>query len=87
MDATKEAVDLLENLPALWGAATMFERRKLLLTTLDAGHVDTGDEKSIVSIHPKPAFQPLLEIATTRKGSDFVLQKQDAPGSRALWSV
>ncbi len=49
--------------------------------------VDTVDKKSIVSIQPKPAFQPLFEIAKTRKGGDFVQQKQDAPGSLALWSV
>ena len=87
VDATKQAVDLLENLPALWEEATLSERRKLLLTMLEAVYVDTVDQKSIVSIQPKPAFQPLFEIATSRKGSDIVLKKQDAPGSLVLWGV
>ena len=87
VDATKQAVELLENLPALWEEATLSERRKLLLTMLEAVYVDTVDQKSIVSIQPKPAFQPLFEIATTRKGSDIVLNKQDAPGSLVLWGV
>ena len=87
VDATKQAVELLENLPALWEEATLSERRELLLTMLEAVYVDTVDQKSIVSIQLKPAFQPIFEIATTRKGSDIVLNKQDAPGSPVLWGV
>ena len=51
---------------------------------ISAVYVDTVDKKSI---QPKPAFEPLFEIATTRKGSDIALNKQDASGSLALWSV
>ena len=40
---------------------------------LDAVYLDTVEEKRIVAIRPKPAFRPLLEIATTREGSDIVL--------------
>ena len=40
---------------------------------LDAVYVDAVEEKAIVAIRPKPAFQPLFEIATTREGSDIVL--------------
>ena len=40
---------------------------------LDAVYVDTVEEKAIVAIRPKPAFTPLFEIATARKGSDVVL--------------
>ena len=61
VDAAKEAAKLLENLPVLWGAATLTERRKLLLTMLDAVYVDTVEEKAIVAIWPKPTFLPLLE--------------------------
>ena len=64
---------LLESLPTLWDQANPAERRKLLLTMLDAVYVDTVEEKAIVAIRPKPAFQPLFEIATTREGSDVVL--------------
>ena len=72
-DATQEAGKLLEDLPTLWGEASLAERRKLLLSMLDAIYVDTVQDKSIVAIRPKPAFQPLFEIATTRQGSDVVL--------------
>ena len=51
----------------------MAERRKLLLTMLDAVYVDTVEEKTIVAIRPKPAFRPLFEIATTRAESGVVL--------------
>ena len=44
----------------------MAERRKLLVTMLDAVYVDTVDEKAIVAIRLKPAFRSLFEIATTR---------------------
>ena len=73
VDAATEAGKLLENLPAMWEDADEAERRKLLLTILDAVYVDTVEEKAIVAIRPKPAFQPLFEIATTREGSDVVL--------------
>ncbi len=84
VDSAKEAGKLLEDLPALWEAATLAEQKKLLRTMLDAVYVDTVDEKAIVAIRPKPAFRPLLEIATTRAGSGVVLinqtpQTQDEP--------
>ena len=87
VDAAKEAGKLLEDLPALWEQANLSERRKLLQTMLDAVYVDTVEEKAIVSIRPKPAFRPLFEIATTRAGSGFILDKQDAPGSIVLRGV
>jgi len=80
VDSAKKAGELMENLPGLWEEANLSERRKLLLTMLEAVYVDTVDEKAIVAIRPKPAFQALLEIATTRKDSNVVLNKQDAPG-------
>jgi len=76
VDSAKEAGKLLEDLPALWEAATLAERRKLLLTMLDGVYVDTVDEKAIVAVRPKPAFRPLFEIATTRSGSGVVLINQ-----------
>ena len=73
VDAAREAGKLLEDLPTLWEEANLTERRMLLLAMLDAVYVDTVQEKSIVAIRPKPAFQPLFKIATTREGSDVVL--------------
>ena len=40
---------------------------------LDAIYVGAVAAKSIVAIRPKPAFQPLFEIATTRESSDVVI--------------
>jgi len=93
IDAAKEAGKLLESLPTLWEQASLTERRKLLITMLDAVYVDTVEEKSIVAIRPKPAFQPLFEIATTREGSEVVLINEppqtdfepEAAGSCLWW--
>ena len=46
---------------------------------LDAVYVDTVEEKSIIAIRPKPAFQPIFEIATTREGSDVFLINEQPP--------
>ena len=86
-DAAVTAGKLLEDLLRLREKADLGERQRILLTMRDCVYVDTVDKKSIVSIQPKPAFQPLFEIATTRKVGDFILQKQDAPGSLVLWGV
>ena len=51
------------------------------MTMLDAVYVDPVEEKSVVAIQPKPAFRPLFEIATTRKGSDVVLTNEAPPDS------
>ena len=46
------------------------------MTMLEAIYVDTVEERRIVAIRPKPAFKPLLEIATTREGSGIVLVQE-----------
>ena len=60
-------------MPELWATANLEERRKLLLTMMDAVYVDAKEERRIVAIGPRPAFRPLLEIATTRESSGIVL--------------
>ena len=50
----------------------MEERRKLLLTMLDAVYVDSK-ENAIVAIKPKAPFKPVFAVATTRKGSKVAL--------------
>ena len=40
-------------------AGNLTERRKLLVTMLDAVYVELKDEKRIVAIKPEPAFRPL----------------------------
>ena len=46
--------------------------RNLRLVMLDAVYVDTVEEKSVRAIRPKPAFRPILEVASTRGGSVVV---------------
>ena len=60
------------SLPKLWSSANLDERRRLLLTILDAVYVDSK-ENMIVAIKPKAPFKPVFEVATTREGSDVVL--------------
>jgi hypothetical protein len=46
---------------------------------LDAVYIETREERRVVAIRPKPAFRPLLEIATTREGAGVVLVKETPP--------
>ncbi len=55
--------------------------------------MDTVEEKAVVALRPKPAFQALFQIATTREGSGVVLYNENAPdhfsspedGSPCFW--
>ena len=47
-------------MPELWAAADLSERRRLLLTVLDAVYVDAREARAVVSIRPKRSFEPLL---------------------------
>jgi len=79
IDVAREAGKLLEDLPTLWQEANLSERHKLLHTTLDAVYVDTVEEKAIVALKPKPAFQALFQIATTLESSGVILYKENPP--------
>jgi hypothetical protein len=48
---------------------------------LDAVYVDMVEEKTIVAIRPKPAFQALFQVATTKEGSGVVPYNEKASGS------
>ena len=76
-DAAVTAGRLLEDLPRLWEKADLGERRRILITMLDAVYVNTVEERRIVAIRPRPAFRPLFEIATTRAGSGIVLVSEN----------
>ena len=78
-DLAKKAVDLVENLPRLWEDSKLTERRTLLSLNLDADYVDHVEERSIVVMKPKPAFQPLFEVANTREGSNVILITETPP--------
>ena len=66
-DAAAEAGRLIERLPNLWTGANLEERRKLLLTMLDAVYVDAKDERLIVAVRPRALFKPVFQMATTRE--------------------
>jgi len=86
-NAAEEAGKLLMDLPRLWAGATPEERRKLLLSMLDAVYVDAKEEKRIVGIKPKPPFRPIFQVATTKEGSGVVLMKEppESTGGSCLW--
>jgi len=88
-DAAEHAGKIIANLPRLWAGANHEERRKLLMTMLDAIYVDAKEEKAIVAIKPKPPFRPIFEMATTRKGSNVMLIKEPPelhdPEARCFW--
>ena len=47
----------------LWGGVDdPSERRRLLLTVLDAVYVDVRDAKAVVSIRPKAAFEVVVGV-------------------------
>jgi DNA invertase Pin-like site-specific DNA recombinase len=79
MDAVQQAGNLLENLSQLWEEANLGERWRILQAMLEGVYVDTVEEKSIVALKPKPAFQALFQIATTKEGSGVVLYNGKAP--------
>jgi site-specific DNA recombinase len=76
-----EAGKLIMNLPKLWEKADMEERRKLLLTMLDAVYVDAMKTKSIVAIKPKPPFKPVFQAAASCQGSDILILNEPIKGS------
>ncbi len=73
VNAAEEAGKLIINLLGLWAAANPEERRKLLLTMLDAVYVDAKQIKSIVTIKPKPPFIPIFQVAVSKKESDICI--------------
>jgi hypothetical protein len=51
----------LENLAALWDAATMLERRQIVLALLLEVECDP-DTRRICALRPRPSFVPLFEF-------------------------
>ena len=60
-NATEEAGKLLLDLLRLWAGATLEERRKLVLTVLDAVYVDAKGSRSVVEVRVKGAFRGVWE--------------------------
>ena len=88
-NASEEAGKLLLDLPRLWAEANLEERRKLLVTMLDAVYVDTKEAGAIVAIKPKPPFRPVFQVATTREESDVNIVNgppgSDPEGPMCFW--
>ena len=80
-NAAEDAGILINNLPSLWTEANMEERRKLLLTMLDAVYIDAKKTKSIVAIKPKPPFKPIFQVAVTKKDSDIRILNEPYKGT------
>jgi site-specific DNA recombinase len=68
-NAAEEAGRLIINLKELWAEANIEERRKLLLSMLDAVYGDTKATKSIASVRPKPPFKPIFRVAASKEKS------------------
>ena len=77
-DAAAEAGRLISRLPNLWSGANFEERRKLLLTMLDAVYVDAKEERRIVAIKPKAPFKPVFQVSMMKEGSGIVLVHEAA---------
>jgi adenine/guanine phosphoribosyltransferase-like PRPP-binding protein len=80
-NAAEEAGNLIMNLKNLWAEANLEERRKLLLTMLDAVYVDTKKTKSIVAIRPKPPFKPVFQVAAAKEGSEIRIINEPIKGT------
>ena len=80
-NAAEEAGNLIMNLKTLWAEANLEERRKLLLTMMDAVYVDARKTKSIVAIRPKPPFKPVFQVAAAKEGSDIRIINEPLQGS------
>ena len=61
--------------------AHLTERRKLLLTMLDAVYFEAKKYRMIVAIKPKPPFKPVFQVAASRQGSDIRIINEPYKGS------
>ncbi len=80
-DAAEEAGKLILDLPKLWTGANQEERRKLLISMIDAVYVDAKQTKSIIAIKPKPPFKPVFQVAASREGSNIHIFNEPFEGS------
>ena len=82
-----KAGSYVEDLPTLWRAATLEERRAIVLTALDAVYADVDSER-VVAIQPKADFLPLLAAASPTWGlAGKSLLLGDPEGARARQSL
>ena len=72
-----DVAELLDNLPALWGAAKPDERRRLLGTLVEAAYVDVGS-RHVVGIAPVPALRTLIASGVDTPGSKGLVETREA---------
>ena len=60
VDTARKAGTSLEDLPTRLEEANLAERKKLLLTMLDAVYIETVEGKAIVAIRPKTSIPAAL---------------------------
>ncbi len=80
-NAAEEAGKLIRGLPDLWNKANLTERRKLLISMLDAVYFEAKKTKSIVAIRPKPPFVPVFQVAASKEGSKIRILNEPYKGS------
>ena len=80
-NAAEEAGKLILNLKQLWPEANPTERRKLLLSMLDAVYFETKASKSLIAVRPKPPFKPIFQVAACKEGSGIRIINEPYLGS------
>ena len=80
-DAAEAAGRLIKDLPGLWEKANGAERRRLLVSMLDAVYVDAKKTKAVVAVKPKPPFNPIFQVAASRAGSEIRIVNEPLKGT------
>jgi site-specific DNA recombinase len=80
-NAAEEAGKLILNLKSLWGAANLEERRRLLMSMLDAVYFDCKTSKTLIAVRPKPPFKPIFQVAASKEGSGIRIVNEPYLGS------
>jgi site-specific DNA recombinase len=68
-NAAEEAGKLILNFETLWAEANIQERRRLLLSMLDALYFDLKGSKALIAVRPKPPFKSIFQMAASKEGS------------------
>jgi site-specific DNA recombinase len=84
INSAREAGELIYNLPKLWNAADLSQKRKLVLSMLDAVYIEPKQTKSIVAIKPKPPFRPIFQVAVSKKDADIRILSDSLKNSPVL---
>ena len=67
-NAAEEAGKVIMNFGALWTEANLEERRKLLLSMLDAVYFDSKKSKTLFAVRPKAVQAHCLQVLLPNEG-------------------